>query len=153
MTEPTLLNFINSFDQFMGKYAENEYLSEFSLEMYYNLCDIISAMGHCTLSKESFDDLFKDHLKHEVNSKDEEEQMLKFLLQLTDLDVNDKNLSKFRPACFDHNKVYDLLYQKSKIVFKSPQQKSGVTFVYEKSDVLPIMLEGKVLIEKENSAN
>ncbi len=187
MTESTFLNFINSFNEFIEEYSKNSHysadkcadssanLSEgdlstrassdtlnadllpYSLEIYNNLCDLISAMGHSILNKESFDELFKVYMEDKgyrySDKTTDEEQMLSFILQLTDLGVNDDTMSKYSVIKFNPNEIYDSIYQKRKVEFKNPVQGSATTFVYDKSEVLSDLLEKNILSKKDTQSS
>ncbi|MBP9742825.1 MAG: hypothetical protein KBD37_05655 [Burkholderiales bacterium] len=149
MNEIVLLNLINSFDALLTTYANDKNLLASNLDMHCNLCDLIQAMGYATLDRAVLEELFEFHLSDEGNGETKEEQLLSFILQFTHIGVNNNTLAKYKLNCNDYTKIYDVLSEKSKASFKNPQGKFDTTFVYEKTDVLPALLEHKILIEKE----
>ncbi|MBP9743387.1 MAG: hypothetical protein KBD37_08515 [Burkholderiales bacterium] len=149
MNDTTLVNFIKSFDGLVDKYSGNEYAVKFNSDMHFSLCNLLNTMGHSTLDKETFDDWLKDHMSSTYNGGTKDEQLLSFILNLTHVGADKENMAKYSLACCDLNLIYDVLSRQSKISFKNPQQESDTTFVYDKNDVLPVLLEHKILIEKQ----
>ncbi|MDQ5921069.1 MAG: hypothetical protein QG673_1125 [Pseudomonadota bacterium] len=147
MNEPILLDLIHSFDEFLTRYANDEYISAFNTQIYFNLCDIINAMGYSTMAYEYFDELFKLHMEYEQNGATMQDRMLSFIIQLTHLPMNKETLSKYATKCCDPRQIYDLLYQNKQVSFKHPQCINSVTFIYQKSDILPVFLKNNILVE------
>lgn len=148
MNETTLLNFISSFDEFLNKGSTDEYLTDCNLDMYYSLCEILSAKGYATLDQVTFEELFEFHVSEEYNGKTQEERLLSFILQLTHLGATHETLNRYSLNCTDYTELYQVLSNKSKASFANPESKSTTTFVYAVRDVLPILLEHNILIEK-----
>ncbi len=149
MNELQMLELINDFTNLSNKYSDYPNLAEFNITIQDKLCNAITEIGYSILNKEVFDDLFNEYMRYDEYGKNRNVKILNFLLNLTHIDINNDILNKYSLNNDNMDEVYNILQACKITVFKSLSLESDITWVYEREDILPTLLNNKILIENK----